>query len=295
MEHGYCPLCYSRNFKKMRKYSEHFLSKCKACSFVFSYKIPEKFELDALYNGYGYYEKFSTLNINRYDKLLTEFNKYKQTNKILDYGCGNGYFLERAQLQGWNTFGIEYDKYASEQCVKKNITMIAENESSLYEKFDIVFISEVIEHVISPKQVIETINKYLRKKGLLYITTPNFNSISRLIMKSKWSALGYPEHISYFTSFTIKELLLKSNFSIDKSRTHGISLSQLKLGTKNKSDSDIATNVTSTDEVIREITQRNQIMKFLKNTTNWILTIFKKGDTIKCFAIKQNINNNQLN
>jgi 2-polyprenyl-3-methyl-5-hydroxy-6-metoxy-1,4-benzoquinol methylase len=290
MEHACCPICKSKRIQKLKKYNKHFLSSCVDCSFIFSYKIPDPEELFGLYNAYEHYgihTYISPITIKRYDELLKGFEQYKKTSKMLDFGCGPGYFLDRAKLMGWETFGSEYNKKASKICSENGISMLENNQTGLNynEQFDVILFSEVIEHLIYPSHYLKLFSDYLRPGGMIYITTPNYNSITRKILKSKWSVLGYPEHLSYFTSSTLKKALNNNNFKIIWTRTHGISLSQIKISLKKKRETVSYKN--NEDEKIREITERNYLMKFLKNIGNKILTLFKIGDSIKCYAIKK--------
>ncbi len=47
--------------------------------------------------------------------------------------------------------------------------------------FDIVTSFEVLEHLNNPQEEIKKFNNILRKGGMLYLTTPNFNSFSRAL------------------------------------------------------------------------------------------------------------------
>ena len=81
-------------------------------------------------------------------------------------------------------------------------------------KFDIITSFEVVEHINNPKEEINNYNQILRKGGLFYCTTPNFNSLSRRILKAKWNTICYPEHLSYYTIKTLTKLLKDTNFHL---------------------------------------------------------------------------------
>ncbi|MCH8330091.1 MAG: hypothetical protein IH946_01715, partial [Bacteroidetes bacterium] len=76
--------------------------KCKDCGFVFMEKIPTLEELNAHYENYSYDSEgyLSPLTIKSYNLLLDEFEKYRKTNKLLDVGCGRGWFLQEAKITG---------------------------------------------------------------------------------------------------------------------------------------------------------------------------------------------------
>ena len=78
--------------------------------------------------------------------------------------------------------------------------------------FDVIVSSETIEHINNPRQEISNIHQLLRKGGLLYVTTPNFNSYVRRFTKAQYDIIKYPEHLSYYTKKTLNKLLKQTGF-----------------------------------------------------------------------------------
>lgn len=285
--HKSCLICSSDKLPHLKNYEKAFLVKCKNCGFVFSKKIPSSDELKKFYDGYGQYEYVSPITINRYKEILLYLEKYRSTNNILDIGCGTGIFLEEAKKLGWNVFGTEYGDDKIKQCTQKGISMNQGilDKNNYKDKFDIITSFEVIEHINNPKNELENISSLLRKGGIIYLTTPNFNSISRRYLKNKWQQIFYPEHLSYYTVKTISKALKDYSLFPVKSKTTGISLTVYKKSTGanislgNASDSD--------DEILRNKIETNFLLGFAKNSINLILSVFKMGDTIKIFAVKK--------
>ena len=138
--HNSCLICKSPLLKDLKTFEFAHLSKCKKCNFVFSKKIPSQQELIDHYDGYGRNDYLSPITIKRYNELLDKFEKFKKTGKILDVGCGIGYFLEIAKQRGWEVYGTEYTDEAFEICTRKGIKMnlgkLDQNnyESEMFEK-----------------------------------------------------------------------------------------------------------------------------------------------------------------
>ena len=208
--HSQCLLCKSKELIELKDYKKDYLVKCKNCGFVFSKKIPTKEELDKVYGNYGRNDYLSPLTIKRYNELLDKLEKYRSSNNILDIGCGIGYFLVEAKKRGWNVYGLEYEQRAVEICKKKGIATFKGGIVDVnFEEnmFDVITSFEVIEHINNPMEELKKIKRILRKDGVFYITTPNFNSLERFILKEKYDILCYPEHLSYYTVKTIKALV----------------------------------------------------------------------------------------
>ena len=218
--------------------------------------------------------------------MLDQFESSRKNNKILDIGCGDGHFLTAALARGWEVHGTEFTDDAIEICKKKNINvqqgiLDAKNYSSI--QFDVITSFEVIEHINNPKTELENIKTILRSGGILYLTTPNFNSISRFILKGKWNIITYPEHLSYYTAKTMNRFLSKNGFRKIKLQTTGISINRLQQSSSVlKSDSE-----TNKDESLREKTESYILLQGIKKSINFFLNLFRMGDTIKGTYKKQ--------
>ena len=285
--HETCLICSSKHLEKLERYAKTHMVSCQTCGFHFSQKIPSEKEIVDFYDGYGRDDYLSPLTIKRYHELLDEFEKYRKHNKILDVGCGIGYFLEVAQERGWEVYGTEYTDKAVEICEKKGIQVEQGKlnpEDFDIESFDIITSFEVLEHINNPIEEINNFYSLLRKGGLVYLTTPNFNSLLRYRLKEAYNVITYPEHLSYYTPKTINKLFKSIGFRKEKIRTTGISLSRLKASKGIKTAPSISAN--STDENIRQKLEKNNGLQHLKTLVNWGLTLFGVGDSLKAWFIK---------
>ena len=186
INHENCILCGSHPLHKIKGYEQHHLIKCNACKFVFCEPIPSIDELEEHYKGYGRNDYLSPITIKRYNQILDSFEPYRKTNKLIDVGCGIGYFLEVAKKRGWEVYGTEFTNEAIQICSEKGIKMkkgILDPENYMPEEFDIITSFEVIEHINNPIYELNSFHKLLRKGGLVYVTTPNFNSLLRYRLK----------------------------------------------------------------------------------------------------------------
>ncbi len=284
-KHTHCLICNFQGTEILKRYEKDYLVKCKSCGFVFCEKKPSEQELINHYNGYPRNSYISPITIKRYNELLDDFEPYRKTNNIIDIGCGDGCFLEVAKQRGWNVYGTEFTDVAVQYCSEKGILMqkgVLNSSNYRSIEFDVVTSFEVIEHINNPKSEVQSIKGILRNGGLFYFTTPNFNSISRLILKEQWSAIEYPEHLSYYTSKTINHLLISNGFIKLKVETTGIHINNIRRSigkNTNKSTEKI-------EEGLRVKTETKLLFKFFKKFINIILNSFKKGDSMKGWYMK---------
>jgi 2-polyprenyl-3-methyl-5-hydroxy-6-metoxy-1,4-benzoquinol methylase len=279
-----CLLCGSENVFALPGYERHQLVKCPSCEFIFCRPIPSIDELKTHYESYPRANSISEITIKRYNELLDSFEKYRKTNNMLDVGCGDGYFLEEAAKRGWRVFGTEFTDEAIAVCTKKTIHMTkGAIQAESYESgfFDVVTSFEVIEHINNPVEETRIYKTILRSGGLLYITTPNFNSISRLMLGPRWNVIEYPEHLCYYTRSTLKRLLMQVGFEPKEAHTTGVSISRFRRSTNG--DASIGNRA---DEAMREKAENNMVYLLLKRSINFLLDLSGKGDSLKATFVK---------
>lgn len=287
-EHLSCLVCGSINLKKLIGYEKAYLCQCGKCSFVFSKRIPSSQELDAYYKDYGTDNYLSPLTIKRYNEILDQFEPFRKTNKMLDVGCGIGYFLEEAKKRGWEVHGTELSEKSAEICAQKNIHIkqgALNTDDYEQDMFDIVTSFEVIEHINNPLIDLKNIHSIMRKGGLVYVTTPNFNSLLRVKLKSAYNVITYPEHLSYYTPKTLEKVFKRSGFQKLKIETTGISITRLRTS-QGKSNQKII-SAKSDDEKLRNQMDAKWYLKFLKTLINTSLTSLGRGDSLKGWFVKQ--------
>lgn len=224
-----------------------------------------------------------------YRKLLNGFEPFRKSNRILDVGCGEGFFLEEAKKMGWEVYGTEYSASAVDLCKKKNINVnCGALNSSWYPEsyFDIVTSFEVIEHINNPIEFTTIINKILRSGGLAYITTPNFNALSRYILKDKYNIIEYPEHLCYYSRKTLDYLFTHNGFKQKRTLTTGISISRFQNSLHQTKPGEQDSPKNDSDAVIMNLGRRNWFFRSLIKFTNFFLNLFGIGLALKGWYTK---------
>jgi 2-polyprenyl-3-methyl-5-hydroxy-6-metoxy-1,4-benzoquinol methylase len=268
---------------------EQLVVQCHDCGFVFMNENPTHEEIERCYSTYSYSIAVNApaATIASFNKLLQELEPFRKTNRILDYGCGQGWFIEEAKKRGWEVWGTEYSEAAIKLGKEKDISILSLEDAKKFEQgfFDVVVMIEVIEHVTDIHEPFRSIHKWLRQGGLLYCTTPNFNAINRYIQKKeKFRIISWPEHLSYFTRKTLGKLASMNGFSKKKILTTGLSFSVKKTTVVNSSGAETATN---RDEQIRDSIQKNKILQIIKAVVNSVLSVTGLGITLKGYFIKK--------
>lgn len=257
---------------------------------------PSDPELAEHYSDYGVGWFDSEITRRRYRELLDSFEPYRRSGRILDMGCGAGYFLEEAARRGWEAYGTNFGERPLELSRGRGFTVVQapiSTETFPAGHFDVVTSFEVVEHLRDPIAEAQTLSRLLRVGGLLYCTTPNFDALTRRLVGPSWSVIEYPEHLIYFTGETLTFWLTRFGFSRGDVITTGISpgeiLSRLRRSRDGErppdepgsSDLDREIAARGVDERLRQLMDGHGSLERGKRTLNQTLTALRAGDTLK--------------
>jgi 2-polyprenyl-3-methyl-5-hydroxy-6-metoxy-1,4-benzoquinol methylase len=294
--HSNCVVCGSLKIGPLDTYQNAHLSKCGNCKMVFSSRVPSGQELDNYYANYNRSRGVSELTLKKYGDLLDQFESYRELNRLLDAGCGSGFFLDIAKQKGWQSEGTEIGTETVEFCRKKrHIVYEGSIENIKFgEEYDLIASFEVIEHLIDPISHLQRLYDILRPGGVLYVTTPNFNAITRHLLKSEWTVITYPEHLSYFSAHTLDSALKRVGFKKLYMKADGISVDRLRNSLRKKKGSNKAKSTQSdktskpviSNESIRQASENNVLVKNLRKMIDGGLNITKSGEFLKGFYQK---------
>ena len=160
------------------------------------------------------YQLVKNIALNRKLNLINSFDT--DSKFILDVGAGTGDFLQTCKNNSWKVFGTEPNLGARNLALQKGITL-HENLSDLSnQKFDVITLWHVLEHVDNLFEVIEQLNKLLHENGRLVIAVPNHKSYDANYYKEFWAAYDVPRHLWHFSQNSISKLFSKFNFKVEK-------------------------------------------------------------------------------
>ena len=233
-----CNLCGSDNTNLLYTKDSFKIVICKNCGLVYINPRLDSKTLDQLYNkdNKDFDDQHFKTNINYYintkkddkktfERRLNLIQKYKKQGKLLDIGCSIGTFLDIARKNGWDTFGIDLSKASIDYCTKELKLNVKQGKLEDIKfpsnSFDVVIMSDLLEHVPNPMATLKEANRILKKDGLLFITTPNIGSTTARLMKTRWVHLKPREHIYYFTPKTIEKALSKTGFKLINCKSLG--------------------------------------------------------------------------
>ncbi len=222
-----CPLCQDLAAKtKVLEVTSHLaphsmldLFKCTACASCFYFPIKE-----AVYSsqsGGGFSSRFSIELGAGIDSMIRSLNYLEtepKTPSFLDVGCGVGFLADFVKKQmKWDACGIDPSPAAAEGrklfgdfIFTSDIADLHKNESRT---FDIVYASEVVEHVEDPLAFIQLLRRHLSDNGVLVLTTPDAASIDQSHpFVSLLATLSPGFHVILFSEQALGMLLRQAGF-----------------------------------------------------------------------------------
>lgn len=145
--------------------------------------------------------------------LLDKALRNKSIDKILDYGCGTGEFLEELQriYKNKEVYGADISEKSFEYCHRRGLNNIINlNEVELQDNhFDLISCLDVLEHIEEDSEFLLKIKNLLRKNGIFLVTVPAYNFL--------WSGEDYVScHIRRYNRKVLKKKLIEAGFNVIK-------------------------------------------------------------------------------
>ncbi len=141
--------------------------------------------------------------------------------RVLDAGCGEGEFLEFFTKHGYNVYGVDVVEGAVHRA-RRRCTTASVQGGSLEEAlpfppgfFDVVWCSEVLEHLFDVRAALLEVSRLVKDHGLLVLTTPYHGfcknlAISLVRFEQHFDVLG--PHIRFFTKQSLSACLTLAGF-----------------------------------------------------------------------------------
>jgi SAM-dependent methyltransferase len=164
-----------------------FVTGCQECGIVFVNPLPSREELDERYAPAGEWAETRRVRAAKppavpvtrdpRDVLLDALEPYIPVHapppgaRVIDFGCGQGKFLDHLQASGWQTFGIEPSTPAP---FERHGRLDQPPQDA---SFDFAILHHVLEHVINPLDILRQLAGALKEGGMLLVGVPALDTL----------------------------------------------------------------------------------------------------------------------
>lgn len=191
---------------------------CKECNHIFAENYPKNIKeiLSNTAPGQHLNPNIHLLSIlgNRLSEIKRLFVK---GNSLLEVGTGAGEMTSVAKELLFDIIGIEIrHTYAKNVSKTLNVPIYSIDfmDFDTKSKFDIIILGDVLEHTPYPIKTLEKVYNLLNKEGVIWISTPNFESAFSYIMKDRDPMWRVCEHLNYFSYISLEKILVNIGFKI---------------------------------------------------------------------------------
>jgi SAM-dependent methyltransferase len=203
---------------------------CDRCGLEQTEPAPTALELKNLYEShYNFGGEKGTLYTNLRERFLSSFlyrwwifldgdisfHARLGRGSLLDIGCNEGRGLKIYSRNGFQAEGLELNETAAKVARQAGFTVHTCDLSDFNPavRYDVVVLSNVLEHSLDPKQMLLDVRRLLKPTGVVWISCPNSRSWLRNLFGRYWIHWHVPFHISHFSAGTLNHLLIQAGFT----------------------------------------------------------------------------------
>jgi len=230
-----CPICNGSEWTPQLACKDYTVSgemftiaACNNCGFWATVNAPNESEIGKYYQSDAYISHSDSrkgLMNQLYHIARKRALKWKvklvgltKETRVLDYGCGTGYFPQEVLKSGASVVGVEPDQQARAQCDSKGIEVYApEDRDQITGSFDVISLWHVLEHLHQLHQDAGWLTQRLNNNGKLFIAVPNRMSFDAQYYREHWAAYDVPRHLWHFTEQDIQALFEQHGMKLVKS------------------------------------------------------------------------------
>lgn len=204
-------------------------ARCVGCGLIQQAPIPK--DVAIFYDAYPIHKKKSWLyRLFRswvmgscYFNTRRHITSIKESALLLDFGCGDGWFLDKNQAINLNLIGFEANPgHAAQLSNVLKIPVYADERALLRDhegRVDVVTMHFVLEHLTDINHAFEIVHRLLKPDGIFYFVIPNIGSWEARVFGKKWHNLDAPRHISFPEAPSIKQLSERWGFDVVNSKS----------------------------------------------------------------------------
>lgn len=233
---GACEVCDSSERIPVRRYSTEQwpVDSCANCGFVYMSVVPtydalatdfpweqtfEKEEKKRQATRWGWFDAVTRwrTRLGHWADNRAQANALAKTGRVLDIGCGGDCRVPT----GPTPYGIEI---SASLAAAASIAFAARGGTVIHATavdgldhfpdgyFSAILMRSYLEHESEARAVLAKAFQKLEIGGTVAVRVPDYGSVNRRVMGSRWCGFRFPDHVNYFTQSTLKALVVNAGF-----------------------------------------------------------------------------------
>lgn len=228
-----CPVCGSADLRPLFQWNDNscdttfFVETCNACTVAFVNPQPTWEELQPYYTeSYWPYQPPNAEELASILKVALQTREYDRiklnsSDSVLEIGPGSGRFLLAAQHVCRSAIGVEPSPAATkilraQGCNIHNSHFEEFARSYVGEKFSLVVMSHVLEHLPQPVDTLRQIKSVMGSDSVLLMRMPNAGSWAFQVVKGEWMGTDLPRHLIHWNERALTTLAQRTGMKIVK-------------------------------------------------------------------------------
>ena len=275
-----CRLCSSES-ELLGRRDDVALYRCPRCAFV-SGQPASSLPLEAHYE-HTYSGPAAPDPLARYGEWLARAETLVEGRRLLEIGAGGGGFVKVAAARGWETHATETSPSGLEALRAAGVTVFEGELPRLglsASSYDLVVALEVLEHLPDPLAYLQEAHRVLKPGGVLVLTTPNYDGLSRRWLGLRWRVVS-PEHVGYFTGRTLARALSRAAYRQVRVRSRSLNVSTWRRAAAAQQPAAFDPQASAR---LRDSVEAKPWLRTAKEGVNWALGLTGLGDSLLAWA-----------
>ncbi len=223
-----CILCGSRGRELLIEKDSMKVHRCSNCGLGFLDPRPSQEELEDLYREAYFSERYDEgvppgspeykRRLGGEEHRIKFIRKERPSGRLLDIGCGYGYFLAASRNHGYEVEGVDVSRWAARYAIEElglPVTL-GQIKDIVFPGggFDVITMWHFLEHAQDPHLVLRQARSWLKQDGILVIDVPNYEGTDARKMWNRWDGWSLPYHLWHFTDHALRELLAQHGLAV---------------------------------------------------------------------------------
>lgn len=235
-----CPVCGKKEYKIKRKRQPYYFGYCSFCYLAYVKPLPVSSDFHVKVKSTKTADKYNRGSIENFDafvaaahikapKMLQYWTNLIESTpvRILDIGCGLGTYYFAFKNLGVEWEGIDINPQLVNFALQKRVNIKLRDIMQMKGKglYDVIFCSQVLEHILEPNRFMQKMRSLLSNWGIIHLDVPNHNSLISFYRKlnflhSQYGFLQPDHHMIAYSKISLKKILLSNGFKICHLQTY---------------------------------------------------------------------------